>query len=361
MTSQFNTPWHETLMTSIDSLFTQLEDNRLSEAIIHDTYKELTVSVLDAIQHTMELKSKQGEVLQISLINCYPIASGRHWISLAVYGKDTSGLSRVNILFHLVAEHQEDLFNFSVPLAENTKYYHRTPIGQITYYHRGPIDTANAKKFDEKNQFIAKKLGLTAEPFRFFMCDHYQEILRLLGIDYEIDEAGKFREGYGVVGGCIFSIINNEDFSHDIFHYYSGKINQRSQRNWITEEGIAYSWGNAYYTDANGNMIEQSQLLSALKDMIKNDPQLDVLDLFEKNVKCFESFAPEVSARSLISSLICDLIEQNMGMEGLLKLINCGRSSSLVNYFGITNELVGINRSNFNEKVLELIKLYEKQ
>ena len=54
-------------------------------------------------------------------------------------------------------------------------------------------------------------------------------------------------------------------FSHDIFHYYSGKVNKNENRNWITEEGIAYSWGNAYYTNSNGEMIEQQILIDELK------------------------------------------------------------------------------------------------
>ena len=86
----------------------------------------------------------------------------------------------------------------------------------------------------------------------FYLCDNYQEILQLLGFDYDLSANGTTRDGYGVISQSIFSVMHHEDFSHDIFHYYSGKVNERSNRNWITEEGIAYSWGNVYYTDKNG-------------------------------------------------------------------------------------------------------------
>ena len=42
-------------------------------------------------------------------------------------------------------------------------------------------------------------------------------------------------------------------------------------------------------------------------------------------------------------------------MEGILKLINAGRKDRLENYLKVTNELIGINKDNFNLKVVKLI------
>ena len=83
------------------------------------------------------------------------------------------------------------------------------------------------------NQIKQEKIGVQSEDFDFYMCENYQEILRLLGVEYSVYENSKYRTGYGVDSNTIFSIMNHEDFSHDIFHYYSGKINKREDRNWI--------------------------------------------------------------------------------------------------------------------------------
>ena len=127
------------------------------------------------------------------------------------------------------------------------------------------------------------------------MCENYQEANRLLGVEFSVYENSKYRTGYGVVANTIFSIMNNEDFSHDVFHYYSGKINERKNRNWITEEGIAYLWGNAYYTDPNGEMITHQQLVEELKKYLQENPNETLYNLFENNPTIFTHLAPEVS------------------------------------------------------------------
>ena len=96
--------------------------------------------------------------------------------------------------------------------------------------------------------------------------------IHLLGFGYSLYSNGKYRDGYGVDTKTIFAVMNNEDFSHDMFHYYSGQINKRENRNWITEEGIAYAWGNAYYTDKNGEMISNKRLITELKDYLAKNP-----------------------------------------------------------------------------------------
>lgn len=152
--------------------------------------------------------------------------------------------------------------------------------------------------------------------------------------------------------------MGNEDFSHDIFHYYSGQVNKRVNRNWITEEGLAYLWRNAYYTDLNGKMIEFDQLISELKNYLKANPDTDLYKLFSENVKIYNHIAPEISVRSTIAGLIAKLVEKEKGMDSIFKLINAGRQNRLNNFLRVTNELVNINSHNFNRKILQLIAYY---
>ena len=188
------------------------------------------------------------------------------------------------------------------------------------------------------------------------MIDHYQEYLNLIGINYQVYNNGKYRTGYGVDTNTIFSIMNNEDFSHDIFHYYSGKINERENRNWITEEGVAYLWGNAYYTDKNGEMIEMDQMVSTLKNHLKENPDTSLLRLFEDNPKIFDSLASEISVRSVLSAIIAKEVELQKGTEGIMELVNAGAGKELVKkYLTATDKLIGINKENFNAKVGALL------
>jgi hypothetical protein len=154
--------------------------------------------------------------------------------------------------------------------------------------------------------------------------------------------------------------MNNEDFSHDIFHYYSGKINKRENRNWITEEGIAYLWGNAYYTDKNGDMIEINQMVSNLKNHLHKNPNKSLLALFEENPKIFNNLASEISVRSVLSAIIAKEIEHKLGVQGIMELINAGGGEELVRkYLAVTDKLIGINKENFDKKVNELINNFK--
>jgi uncharacterized membrane protein len=206
--------------------------------------------------------------------------------------------------------------------------------------------------FDQKNSQIATKLGLQPEKFDFYLCDNYQDILHLLGYGYDSESAGFVTDGYGVDEGTIFSIMHNEDFSHDLFHHYSGKV-RKNARNSAADEGMAYTWGNAYYTDDHGEAITQQQLMKTFKEYLRQHPQASLLELFSKNPMIFDH---QTKVRSLISSLICDEVERTKGVAGIKELIDCGRGDD--NYFRIVNELVGINTANFDVKVRILVEKY---
>jgi hypothetical protein len=249
----------------------------------------------------------------------------------------------------------KERFQFSTPLKKKTKHWKSRVVGNVTYHFRDSIDIKYAEKFNTKNTFIANKFSLEPETLDFYMSDNYQDILRLRGVLYHVNENGNYRDGYGVVGNTIFSVMNHEDFSHDMVHYYSGKISRREDRNWTAEEGLAYLWGNAYYTDSQGNMITQQKLVKAFKQYLNNNPNSDVLQLFKSDKSIFQDLAPEVSTRSAIAGVIIKRVEEIHGMDGIMKLIIAGRTPSVENFLNVIQELLNITPNNFNREVLELI------
>jgi hypothetical protein len=49
-------------------------------------------------------------------------------------------------------------------------------------------------------------------------------------------------------------------------------------------------------------------------------------------------------------------VEKRKGIPGVIQLINCGAGDD--NYFKCLDTLIQVNRTNFNEKVLTLLKAY---
>lgn len=104
-------------------------------------------------------------------------------------------------------------------------------------------------------------------------------------------------------------------------------------------------------------MISQRELVPDLRKYLAQHPDSSLLTLFSKNVRGFSPLAREASIRSTIASLLSDEVEKRRGIAGVKQLINCGAGDD--NYFIRLNELIQVNRANFNESVWALIKAYQ--
>ncbi len=339
------------LLDALDTLLVHINHGKplpdeispLGATLSLSTYKDLK---------PIRTNGKEPDYYKPQLINLYPVKDNQYIISLA-FINPAATKDQLRAVINFMAELDNNRVIFSIPLYYLTKNWKTTKVGNITYHYLDEVNIERAKIFDKKNTQIAQKLGLQPEHFDFYLCNNYQEILRLLGYEYDSESAGQVTDGYGPDAGTIFSIMHNEDFSHDVFHYYAGKI-RKNTRNSAAEEGIAYSWGNAYYTDDNGEMISQRQLVPVLKQYLQKHPQTSLLELFSKNPMIFEH---QTKVRSLISSLICDEVERRKGIAGIKELIDCGWGDD--NYFKVITEITGINTANFEKRVMELINNYK--
>lgn len=285
--------------------------------------------------------------ISIKLLNFYPVSHNQCMMTLSI----NEG-PRLTKIVSCVVQKDPDRYTFTSPLAYLTRHWQTTQVGNITYHYLDNINLARARAFEKNNETIAGKLGLTPEKFDFYLTDNYQEIPPLLGYLYDPERVGRTRDGSFTAARQIFAIQHNEDFSHDLIHYYVAKI-RTNPRNAAAEEGLAYYWGNAYYTDSGRNMIDYPAQLAALKTYMHEHPDTSLLSLFDHNAKPFPALAPEVSARSILAARLFQLIEETRGIEGVKTLLNCGRGDD--NYFKTLNTLTGINRTNFDPRLRALL------
>ncbi|MEO6902523.1 MAG: hypothetical protein ABI315_05130 [Bacteroidia bacterium] len=342
---------------SLEIFFSEMKQGKINENLLTPAKADLTKSQLqELVKYETKKDSTTAKIQDKQLINVYPISTDKYFISISYTYQNPKTNPILLYIINLIATETNDKFTFSVPLDYLTRNWKTEIVGNITYHYRDKINNDRAKVFDNKNIEIAAKLGLKPEKLDFYMTDNFQEISELLGFGYSLYSNGKYRDGYGVDTKTIFAVMNNEDFSHDMFHYYSGQINKRENRNWITEEGISYTWGNAYYTDKDGEMITNKRLVTELQNYLLKNPDTNLYELFSNDEKIFKTIAPEISVRSTISGIIADQVEKEKGKDGISKLINAGSQDRLESYLKATNELIGINKENFNLKVGKLIK-----
>ena len=336
------------VIVSLDSFLNRIEQQRIDSNDVTGADAQLSLSMFSSMKYRIwGADSDRLQIAQPTILKLYPLQDSIYYCSLAfVRNGHVREILTILICFNVGRT------AFAIPLSYFTRTWKLKRVGLTTYHYADHINLNRASLFDRKNRLMAKKLGLSPEKFDFYLCDSYQDILDLLGCSYDSASAGNIEDGYGVDEGTIFSIRHNEDFSHDLFHYYSAKF-RHNKRNSAADEGVAYSWGNPYYTDKKGAIISRHELVAELKDYLEHHPEISFLTLFEKNPMIFPSKA---KVRSLLSSLICDDIERRAGVKGIRELIDCGSGDE--NYFRITGKLTGITTENFNQEMQALLNKF---
>jgi hypothetical protein len=287
------------------------------------------------------------------LINIYPLKQNKFFLQIAFIENNENSQPIINTLYTLIAIVKENKVYFASSIIEHTSNWKNTSIGRVNYFYKSKLNLKVAEKFNESNFVISKKLGVDTSNLIFYKCQNYQESMKILGIDYSKEQNGVSKSST-IFDNIIISGLNSEDFSHDIFHHYSSKLYDRGIRNWTSEEGLAYSWGNAYYTKENNEMISRNELVYLLKDYIKAHPKVSLLEIFIDNPKIVNDLSPLVSVKSVISSLLCDEVENEKGIKGVKELISCGKGDTM--FFKTINKLIKINKTNFNRRVKNIIK-----
>lgn len=346
-----------TFKQHLQQLFIDINKGEISDSLLYQKNAKITkVSLAKLSSYETKKDSLQSKHYDKQLINCYPVSKDKYFVTVSYINRLKTIIKKQLVYtINLIAYKTKTGFTFSIPLKYLTRYWKIKNVGNVKYVFRDTINQHQAEIFRQKNIEIATKLGVESEKLTVYMCDNYQEILKLLGFDYAIFTNGLYRDGYGVIANTIFSVMNSEDFSHDMLHYYLGKKHKKTVRNWVAEEGVAYVWGNAYYTDKQGKVITFKRLKQELKNYMLQHKKTNLLALFKNDTKIFNHIASEVSVRSVISGVLVDEIELQKGKQGVLKLLTSGQKNRVQNFLKATNSLIGINETNFQQKVLSLL------
>jgi hypothetical protein len=334
-------PEAQEIRAAMDTVFAAIGRGHVPSELISGNQKELTREMLEY------LKNRMGEIVAHEIINCYPLDTQVYRVMVACRIADS-----LRQIFTLDVELRQGHATVDLPLWHDTRNWSSAQVGTIRYFYDHDFDPNAARDFDEFNRQIANKLGLPAEPFDFYLSDNYQQIMQWLGLTYDSQTAGETRDGFNIEQ-TIFAIQHNEDFSHDLVHYYVYKV-RKGPRNSYAEEGVAYYWGNAYYPDAKSRMITLERLKTDLRAYLAVHADVDLLTFFWQNQRGVFGPAKEVSVRSTLSGVIAEYIEKKYGINGILQLLNCGAGEA--HYFAVTQSLVGINAVNFNTRIRELLE-----
>ncbi|MDR0507426.1 MAG: hypothetical protein LBH32_11540 [Dysgonamonadaceae bacterium] len=336
------------IISSLDNLLASIENGKLDTTLIDHENFDFNRNFFPNLKD-IEGKDTIKNYFQGQLINLYPVENKQYSITVAYMNNNEIGR-----IFNFLAKEENDKIVLSSPIKYNTKHWKTTTIGTITCFYPDTIDLIRAEKFNQKNIAMAQKLNLPLRDWEIYMCKNYQEALQIQGCLYEYSRNGYINSGDIADPKTLFSVMNDEDFSHDILHIYALEVRGKI-RNVAAEEGIAYLWGNAYHAGNMGKSPEQDELVNALRKYIQSHSGVKLLDLFDKNPNILAEYGypKPISVKSTISGIICAEIEKQKGADGIIELMKCGRGDE--NYFKSIEKITGINRENFNDKVYRLL------
>ncbi len=354
----------EKVFNAIDDLIVHLKSGEIKENMIYGKEKSFSLNQINSISKSIEYYNTDTSEIELKLLNAFPFPNNRYKLQFSLTDKKDIE-NPLKMIFEIMAHANDNSIQFSSILDYHTSFWRTKKYGHVTYYYREKINEDRAQSFAQKNVMLATRFKKEPVALNFYMVENYQEILPLLGYVYDESSIGKIRDGLGVLENVIFSVMNNEDFSHDLFHFYANTVHEKATSNWVAHEGLAYSWGNAYYTNINnGEMADQKELVEELKQYLEKNPDTDLLELFENNFwkpkdDIYTHLAPDFKAGRLIASILCDAIYKKHGMEGVHQLIASGRSPNHFDpFYEIIDDLLGITKKNFHKKVKKLIDNY---
>ena len=348
----FHSAWPDSLthqvIHSFDRLLISIENEQPDTTLIDTEEADLNRNFFRYLK-SIEKKDTIPDYFRAQLINFYPVGKHECLLTLAYLKNNEIGCIQT-----FLAKEDNGKIVFASPLKYNTRHWKTKTIGTITYFFPDTIDIGRAELFDRKNITIARKLNQPVRHWDMYMCPDYQTVLRLQGCLYESASNGSINSGYIMDPKTFFSAMNDEDFSHDVLHKYASKIRGK-MRNRSAECGLAYYWGNAYYSGATGKAPDLNELLPVLQQYLRSHKDARLLELFDKDpdVLAEYGYPKPIQVTRIISAVICREIERQKGTESIIELLKCGRGDE--NFFKSIDKLLGIRRDNFENEVRKFI------
>ncbi|WP_166922014.1 hypothetical protein [Flavobacterium poyangense] len=262
--------------------------------------------------------------------------------------------------FDVIAKQKEDKFYFLSPLKRNTSSWKSKKIGNCTFHFKNTLNTKVASEYVKTVALLDKKLKTTNAQIEWYGCKDFPDIMQNIGLDYKLDYTGKSATNFTANENNTLLLVNgsgDESFNsfdpHDLWHERARFAYSRNVINKPVDEGCAYLYGGSWG-------ISWQQILKTFKEKVASNPKTDwlTLALYETPQLNFgESQEKHLMADYVVNALFVEKIEKEKGFSAVIEFLCCGKNKKggNDNYFIVLEKLTGINKSNFNAKVWELI------
>ncbi len=258
--------------------------------------------------------------------------------------------------FEFIAHKQNGSFTFSSPLLRNTQNWKVEKVENNIFHYQKTINKDKLREFNKLASTFDIKLNVTNKITDYYLCDNLIELQKLIGVDYKSDYNGKSETVWSTSLGnrTLFLFGNNNstfnDFDpHDLFHDRLSLVIPRSKVNKPVDEGCAYLYGGSWgYT--------WTEIFNQFRSQILSNKSTNWIELKETLIS-FKTGNFSNRVDYIVNALLVKKIEKERGFSGVLELLTVGPfEKGNDKYYQTLERLTGISKSNYNDKIWELIR-----
>ncbi|MDB5140694.1 MAG: hypothetical protein JWR12_2610 [Mucilaginibacter sp.] len=288
------------------------------------------------------------------LTNVVQLDSINYTIQIAYSGvKEDTSVLRAS--FKLNVKKQADGYSFSSPLKTNTANWKVKNIYNCNLYYKIHINMAIIANYVKKMAEFDKKLNAPVHITQMYLCGDFPTLLDLLGVTYKLDYNGiKQSTLTSFENNINLRLVGADDSNtqifdiHDLWHERLHRVVPVSIINKPVDEGCAYLYGGSWGISWK-DIFKQFKTYEGIKK--------DWLTTFNDNKNFSASPHYHLYVSYVINALLVKKIEKEEGFSGVIALLSCGKyQPDNNNYFLALNKIAGINKSNFNAVVEQLVK-----
>lgn len=344
------------LRFTLHTFLNNCEKSNEENTLVLESQKLETFLLMDEIRGIQKNTQNEKEQFYIAyLSNVSPLNEDQYLVQVAYLGYGDS-IPQLKASFTLLAHKTKDGFCFSSPLLHNTRRWKSLQARNTRFIFRDEINKTKVNEYSKLEEQFDKKLKSTGKIVDMYCADNINELLKLIGVDYKLDYTGlkesvfssKFENRKVIVLGNGNAEFSNFD-PHDLWHDRLALVIPRKEVNKAVDEGCAYLYGGSWG-------FTWKEIFKSFKEQIAVNEKADWIALKE-NPQYFKTGNYRNSADYIVAALLVQKIEKEKGFSGVWEFLNCGKmEKGNQNFYKVLEQLTGITKLNYNEKVWELIR-----
>ena len=344
------------LLTSLTDFMGQIDKPNAENTKVLNVDLPETALLLDEMKEMEKSnKYKDDHFFKASFSNVFKLNDSLFGIQLS-YMAQRSDTFMLRAMFTLLAQRQHGEFYFKSPLKSNTILWKSMKVANAQIYYKSQLNTSKAKECFNMTLKYDKKLSAKILPLEFYCCDNYQEVLRLIGVDYKSDYNGR-------TYGSLFTKENNQSIEvdgvltpsfkvfdpHDLWHSRLHKVLSNDIINRPVDEGTAYLYGGSWG-------LSWKEILKRFKKYASENKNVDWLALYNESKNYDEKAKFPLNVDFVVNALIIKKLEKEKGFPAVIELLSCGKKEKdNENYFKALERICGISKTDFNKIIWDLI------